>query len=180
MQNTKITSRYAKALYTTAMEMNLLDKASQDMQLVYDVCSSSAEFMKMMISPVIRGEKKKNVIDAIFGEKINKITLLFIHIIIKQGREEYIMDIAQAFTGMYKEYKGIKTVYLSTATTIDDDIRKRLKNTIGQQTRYEIELVEQVDNELIGGFLVKMDHTQYDATIANKLRKLEKELKLIK
>ncbi|MCF8304552.1 MAG: ATP synthase F1 subunit delta [Bacteroidales bacterium] len=178
MLSKKITSRYAKALFTTAGEMKLLDRANHDMQLVYDVCKSSVEFMRLIVNPVIREDKKKSIIDKIFGDHLHRISILFIHILLRQGRGDHIMEVASAYTAMYKEHEGIKTVQLQSAVELDTKTRDMLKDTIKKQINYDIELVETVNKDLIGGFVLKMDHKQYDASIANKLKTLEKQLSI--
>ena len=40
----------------------------------------------------------------------------------------------------------------------------------------EIELTEKIDEEILGGFVVKIGNTQVDASVANQLKNLKQRL----
>ncbi|NVO21281.1 MAG: ATP synthase F1 subunit delta [Bacteroidetes bacterium] len=175
MNHTKITIRYAKALFDLAQEQKVLEQVKDDMALISQVCLENRELRGMLHNPVINVEKKQKVLKSIFGSHINKLTSLFLDIISRKRRESYIDAIASDFVGLYKEYKGIKTAYVSSAVALDDTDRKTMTVILKSLTGHEIELIESIKTEIIGGFILSMDNYQVDQSLTAKVKRLKKD-----
>jgi F-type H+-transporting ATPase subunit delta len=65
---------------------------------------------------------------------------------------------------------------LTTAVKVDDSVREQVTGLISQIFKTTVELKENVDPEIIGGFILQIDDNYIDASIKNKLRKIKKEL----
>ncbi|MCF8297599.1 MAG: ATP synthase F1 subunit delta [Saprospiraceae bacterium] len=175
MKDGKIAIRYAKALFEFSIEQNILENAYQDMSLILKVCQENRNFRRLLINPIIKTHKKNEVISEIFKGKIHEITLSFMVIIIRKRRDIYIDLIAEQFINLYKEHKNIKVVHLQTAIEIDESLRKQIIGILEVETKSEIELIEEVKEELIGGFILKVNDQQFDSSISNRISKLSRE-----
>lgn len=175
MKNSRINNRYAKALFDLAVEQNFLDQAYQDMQLVKSICQSNRDFDLLLTSPVIKTDKKQAIINEIFGNQTHKVTLAFLLLIMKKRREANLNAIAISFIADYKEFKGIKVAHLKTAVEIDSQTRDQFKNILTNQSKKNIELLEEINSELIGGYIVTIDDKQSDSSVSTKIQKLRKE-----
>ena len=76
---------------------------------------------------------------------------------------------------MYKEFKGIKTAQLKTAVELDSETKAEFTALLTQQTQKSIELVEEINPNIIGGFVVTIDDKQADSSISTKIQRLRKE-----
>jgi F-type H+-transporting ATPase subunit delta len=176
MNDGKISVRYANALFQSALEKKILDKVYGDMTLVLEVCYVP-EFKELLESPVIRPSKKAEVIKNTIGSNIDKLTGSFIEMIVKNGREIFLPGIAREFIRATKEFNGITETVLTTAVKVDEQVKKRISDLIADIFKTRVELSEVVDKEIIGGFILKVEDNYIDASVRNKLRKIEKELK---
>ena len=174
MHNTLIAQRYAKAIFDLALERNVVEDVKSDMELIYSVCLASSDFKLMLKSPVIRPEKKINVIKAVFGQQVSELSLRYMLIISRKKREMFIPQIADEFIELYKKFKNIFTVQISSAVELNDDLRKRVIALLEEQTKGSIELIEEIKKDLVGGFVLNYDDYKYDASIAYQLRKFKK------
>jgi F-type H+-transporting ATPase subunit delta len=175
MNDSKISVRYARALFQSALEKNILDKVFQDMLLISEVCKAP-ETKEFLHSPIIVPSKKEAIFQAIFGDNIEKITLSLIDLCVKHGRESFIPAIARVFIHETKKHNGITETVLTTAVKIDDSLRKQITDLITRNFNTEVELKENIDPEIVGGFILQIDDSYIDASIRNKLRKIKKEL----
>ena len=175
MKETRIAKRYAKALFDFSLEHKVPEKIIDDMKLIYSVCKLNKDFILLLRSPIIKSDKKQNIINEIFKKHIHKVTLTYLLIITRKGRERFIKDIAEQFIILYKKYKGIITAHLTTAEAIDLSIRNQIIGLLKKQTKADIELIEEIKKELIGGFVLLFDDNQYDASIMKQIKKLQKE-----
>jgi F-type H+-transporting ATPase subunit delta len=167
---------YSKALFDLAAETNKLEEIVKDIELVEGVCRANHDLIMMLKSPVINTSRKLAVLRAIFEKKVSKLTMSFLIIIAQKKREAVIPDIAKSFLVFYKDYKGLQPVYIKSATPVTDAVRTQVKAIIKNFTGKEVELTGDVDEALIGGFVLQWDDKQYDASILKQIKEMKRSL----
>jgi F-type H+-transporting ATPase subunit delta len=175
MNDSKISVRYSRAIFQSAVEKNILDRVYQDMIFVSEICRAP-ETKEFLQSPIISPSRKQAIFHKMFDGNIEKITLSLIDLTVKNGRESFIPAIARNFIHETKKYRGITESVLTTAVKIDDSVKKQITDLISDIFKTTVELKETVDPEIIGGFILQIDDNYIDASIKNKLRKIKKEL----
>jgi F-type H+-transporting ATPase subunit delta len=175
MTDSKVARRYAQSLMGLALERNIAEKINNDMKLIADTCSANRELVLLLKNPIINTDKKENIIRLIFGSKVDTVTNAFMQIITRKGRESYLYEIAEAFIAMYKTSKGIKTAFVTTAFPMDTALRNEVMSIVKRAKGDNAELVEQVDKDIIGGFILRIGDVQYDASVSKKLKALKSE-----
>jgi F-type H+-transporting ATPase subunit delta len=176
MNNGKISVRYSKALFESALEKKLLDKVYQDMIFISDICKIP-EMKEFLGSPIIRPTKKIDVLQKILAKNVEIITISLIEMVVKNNRESFLPAIARVFIHKTKEYKGITESVLTTAIQIDPKIRQQIVDFITKIFKTKVELKEIVDKDIVGGFILRIEDNYIDASVRTKLRMIEKELK---
>jgi len=176
MNESKISVRYARALFESAVEKKMLDKIYQDMIFILEV-SSMVDMKELLESPVIPPSKKIEIFRKVFGDSVDKLTISLINMAVKNGRESFLPGIARVFISETKEYKGITETILTTAVKIDGKIKKQITDLIEGAFKTKVELKEVIDKDIIGGFVLRIEDNFIDASVRNKLRKIEKALK---
>jgi len=172
MKETKVSLRYAKSLISLAQEKSKLEEVSADMELIASTCKSSHDLTLMLNSPVIKTDKKIAVLNAIFAGKLNDISQSFVVLMAHKKREYLLGDVAVEFKNLYRAAKGIVKVEVTSAIALDDNIKSQIRAKIGGNQ--EIEFVEKIDANLIGGFIVKVGDKQFDGSIARSIVELKK------
>lgn len=175
MNESIISVRYTKALFSLALDKGLLDVVKNDMETVYFVMNESEELQNIFQNPVLNASHKNEIVKLIF-KSFNKITISFIGILIKNRREEYLHDISRNFLEKYKHYKGIETANLTTAVSVDKKMLEKVKELIKKLIKKEIEISNQIDNRIIGGFLIRVGDRQIDATVQTNLNIIKRKL----
>jgi F-type H+-transporting ATPase subunit delta len=170
MQNPRLASRYAKSLLDLAVEQNSLEATLKDVQLLDTFCRQNPDLKSMLRSPVIRAEKKLKVLNAVFGDRISKLTEAFIALLTTKGREGTLPEMTTAFIAQYKELKSIRSVKLTTAVPLHDSVKEGIRAKVAAgMPNSSIELDTAVDAELIGGFVLEMDDKLFDASVRRDL-----------
>lgn len=176
MIETKVARRYAKSLLDLAKEKGEMEAVNNDMKLLAHVCETNHELRVLLASPIINSDKKLAVLKRVFANKISDLTMSFFDVLTRKGRESQLEGIAIEFTRAYKEFKGIQTAIVTSAVGLDDKLRSEVYNLIRKSLNSEVELIEKVDKDLIGGFILRVGDKQYDASIAHDLRLMKQEL----
>jgi len=176
MIETKVARRYAKSLLDLSKERDLMEAVFNDMKLLALVCEQNRDLSLLLNSPIIHADKKLSILKKVFAGKMNNLSFSFFDIITRKGRESHLESIAREVVRLYKEYKGIQTAIVTSAVGLDDELRRNVYKIIGDSLNSEIELVEKVDKNLIGGFVLRVGDKQFDASIASELRNLRQQL----
>jgi F-type H+-transporting ATPase subunit delta len=175
MNESKISVRYSKALFELAIEKNILDKVGQDMLLISEVCKLP-ETKELLTSPIVNPSRKGEILRKMFENDVDKSTLSLIDLVVKNGRARFIPAIARVFTTETMKYKGITKSALTTAAPVDTKIKQQITDMISEAFKTKVELEENIDSALIGGFILRVDDNYIDASVRNKLKKIKKEL----
>jgi F-type H+-transporting ATPase subunit delta len=176
MNESKISVRYARALYDLVKEDNAMDALRQDMELLSLCIRDISELQYIIHSPVIRVSEKKRIFAEIFKTSFNPLTIKFINLVLEHRREEYLAGISRYFLDLLKTDLGIRSAELVTARPLDDKLRQSVIQFIARKFKARVELSEEVDESLIGGFVLRVGDQQIDASISNKLKRIREEL----
>lgn len=173
MSTYRISSRYAKSILDLSLEKGVLESVLLDMKRLQSIGNSNSEFSSVIKSPVIPTDKKLSVLKALFP-KGNNLTLTFFDVITRKERESYLLDIAKEFQNQYNEYKNIQVAEVTTTYPLDEEQRNKFKNVVREISGKElVDLNEKVDEEIIGGFVLKIGDRQLDESIKSKLKSLQ-------
>lgn len=173
-KNLKVARRYAKALLSLAEENHILERTYEDMKQVSKVYSMEAELKILMKSPIVREGKKQKILTRLFENVVHPLNLRYMLIIARKRRASLLEGIAQEFQVVYKNYLGIEQVKVVTALPLDKTLREKVLQVSRQLTTKRIEFHEELDPSLIGGFILNLGDTQYDASVRRKLAEMKK------
>jgi len=167
MNDSKISVRYSRALFQSAVEKNILDKVNNDMLFLSEICRIP-EMKVLLHSPIIAPSKKAAILHKMLEGNVEKITFSLL---------DLIAAIARVFIHETQTYKGITKSILTTAVKVDPKVKKQITEMISEIFKTKVEFEENIDTDIIGGFILRVDDNYIDASIRNKLRKISKEFK---
>ena len=176
MPNPRLANRYAKSLLDLAIEKGQLEQVYADIQWLHRVCGTNRDFVAVLRSPVIKGDKKVKILEAVTNGRVGELVALFNRLLIKKSREFNLPEIINAFIAQYKKYKNIYTIQLTTATPVSDDMRQAIIAKIRSTSEMQqIELETTVNEDLIGGFIIQAGDKLIDASIAYDLKNIARQ-----
>lgn len=165
--------RYANAILDLSQQNNATEEVYRNASELLSIIKSNRELYNFLKSPLIKSDKKEKIIRQLFEKNIHSILIHFITILCKRRREYLLPEILNAIILEYKKRNNIITVQLTTAFQFDENLRKSITDKIKQFKQYsKIELHEQIDESIIGGFILRTDNQQIDASIKTQLQQL--------
>lgn len=168
----KAARRYTIALYGTAEEKGKLKEVTKDIYDALAIIKSSKELELFLQSPIVSKKKKEAVINEVFGPRMTELTLAFMHLLASRGREAIAGDIFEDFTNLVKEKEGIVDVHVKTAVNLSDEEKANMKQKIDSYTKLRSDMHFEIDKDIIGGFVAKINDTVLDASIKRQLERL--------
>lgn len=176
MSENKAASRYAKSLIDLSVEQNALEEMKNDMVLIEQVIDQNSVLEAILQNPVIPLDKKFGILNEILSKNVSPITSSFLKLIVNKGRSAILFDTTRAFIRQYNVIKGIVTAEVSSAIALTPESKAEIVSVVKKETgAKEVIIKEKVNENLIGGFILKVGDKQFDASIAGSLNKLKKE-----
>ncbi|HNY01041.1 MAG TPA: ATP synthase F1 subunit delta [Bacteroidales bacterium] len=171
-----LAGRYAKALFELALEKGAMEEVHRDSRLIEKICDESRDFRLMLKSPILDSGKKLAVVRSLFAGKIHELTLNYLLIMIRKKREPFIPAIAHHLTELYQEYHNILTVRFLSPAEPDEATRRQVLQLMENYTHAGIDLRSEIDDTLVGGFVLKWQDKQYDASIRRKIENIRSKI----
>lgn len=177
MVDTKVSLRYAISLYGLAEEKNCVDAFYKDVKIIFDTINGSKDLKRVLENPVFKQDVKEKILIELFQNRIDSNVLNFLRLVVSKERESYLLTILQKFIELTNEKKGIAHAEVKSAFSLDEsqleNIRTRLKEVLHKN---EIIIQNKVDQSIIGGFVVRVEDTIFDASIKHQLVNLKKQI----
>jgi F-type H+-transporting ATPase subunit delta len=167
--------RYARAIYEIADEEKLVEEVYNDMIRINRLNRDSFDFKNLLSNSIINNiDKKKAILFLI--EKNNSITEKLLDLLIHNKRVAIISDISSSFIQLYNKHNNIKEAVVITASPIDKNLENQILSQIKIPEAKSITLTNLVDSSIIGGFIIRYDGKEYNASIKQNLKNLKTEL----
>ena len=167
-----VAERYAAALFELATEKNLVEEVYADSKLISQTCVNSRDLRLFLKSPIIHTEKKSAVLHAIFNQHVHQISMNYMLIMVRKNRESIIPEIALQVVELYQQFKNILTVHFTSPAPPDSEVRKKVIELMKSYTNSDIDLKAEIDESLIGGFVLSWKDKQYDASIRREIEEI--------
>jgi len=175
MKDARAAIRYAKAILNLAKDSKEEDLVNNDMLLIANTISENDEFEVMLRSPIVKSSDKIKVLNAIFSDKINNITLGLFHLLQDNKRISMLQAIAKQFAIIYDFDKRTQVAKVTTAVPLSEEIEAQVLAKIVALTGEKANLENEINPAILGGFILRVGDVQYDASISNYLNELKKE-----
>ena len=86
--------------------------------------------------------------------------------------------IAREFVEQYNEYKEKIVIHLTTAVEASDKLKEEfVAKAIALSGKRNISLENKIDPSIIGGFILRINDLQYNASISYKLQAIQEQFK---
>ncbi len=175
MSRSRASVRYAKAILSFALEQNKEVEVNSDMLLIAETIEESKELQSLLNSPILKSNIKKAAIKDVFSTKISSLTIGLISLLIENKRLSILDDVAVKYTILFDKLKGIEVAKVTTAIPLTEELSKQILEKVKEITGKEATIENNVDPDIIGGFILRIGDVQYDASISNKLQILKRQ-----
>ena len=167
--------RYAKAMYDIANEENSINEVYKDMNFINELNSGSLDFKNLLSNSQINFQDKKKLILSLIKQS-NSLTEKLIDLLIHNKRVKIIGDIASSFIQLYNKHNNIKEATIITAFPINNELESKILSMINIKDAKSVNLTNVVNPNIIGGFIIRFDGKEYNASVKQNLNNLKTEL----
>jgi len=167
--------RYAKAIIELAQEENLEDKVLNDFTLIHSTIDESKDLKLMLSSPLIKVIKKQSVLLEVF-KSVQPLVQKLIKTLATNNRIAILDEISEEYISLYNTQRHIQYASVVTAAEMTKDIEEKVQSKIKEITGYTANLTNQVDESILGGFVLRLKDLQFDASVSTSLNRFKRQL----
>ena len=175
MKQILLAKRYAKALFELALNEKVTDQVNNDMESIAAVMAENRELRRVMANPLITPQRKISLMKSIFGAQRTAVSMKFVEILIRKGREQQIAEIAEQYRQLYLDHNNIAVVELTTAFDANDQVTQKVAALIHHKSNKTLRFKLKTDPAIIGGYKMKIGDYLLDDSISKVISNLHKE-----
>jgi F-type H+-transporting ATPase subunit delta len=171
----EIAQVYARALFEAAQEADKLDEVREQVGAFADALNENQELSVFFFSPYFSTEEKKEGLGKVL-DGAEDIVQNFLELLIEKHRVPAIHRIRREYDALWQEENKLLPVEVTSAIELDEDTVKQIGDQIGERTGRKVQLESKVDPDILGGIVVRVGDRILDASIANRLESLRKQV----
>jgi F-type H+-transporting ATPase subunit delta len=97
-------------------------------------------------------------------------------LLFENKRFEILEAVAIEYNKAFDEMNGVETAKVITAIAITPELEAKVLAKIATFSDKKITIENTIDESIIGGFILRIGDKQYNASVANRLQVLKREL----
>jgi len=176
----EVARKYAQALFGTAKEKGLIDKAYEQFNDLKAFLASDSTLLTFLKAPEVLEERKLALVRNVFRERIEQLFIEFLIVLVEKHRIAFLPEVIDEFTRLVEAEKGIGRATVITATPLNEREKSDLVTKLAAKTALKIELEEKVDPDILGGIIVILHNEIIDGSVRRGLDLLEEQLVKVK
>jgi F-type H+-transporting ATPase subunit delta len=176
MEQTTVALKYARALFMESLERDRLDAVAGDMSALADLEREDPSFHAFLLSPEVLTEHKMAFIQAVFGSRLDPLTVNFLKLLVEKGRIDLLPEIARDVQRLVEEHRGMLRAEVLSAVPLPREHQERLKRQLDRLTGKNVVLESRTDASVLGGVIVHLGNQILDGSLRQGLKGLRERL----
>lgn len=176
MLNSRAAVRYAKAMLEVSQEKSTAAVVNGDMAIIANAIAETPELKTFLMNPLVKGSSKSSALEEVFSSISEDSKRLF-NLLKENNRFEILEGVALSYQEQFEEVNGIARVVVTTAVPMDSSLEALVMKKLGELLPgKQAKITNIVDENIIGGFILRIGDKQFNGSIANQLQNLKREL----
>lgn len=176
MTDGRIATRYAQALFNAALKQDILQSVNDELAAIASAVASNPSFKNFLKDPKTTDEQKLQVFTKTFGDRVTALTMEFVRLLVRKGRDEAIYPISLKFTELLRAHQNVIKALVTSAQQLSADEQKKIVTKIEKQLGGKLDAEFVVDEKLIGGVTVAYGAYVLDGSVRGQLERLREHM----
>lgn len=171
MMQRGIAKKYALALFRAMSEKESLDECRAEFGKLKAFMEENKKIKQFLYYYPVKEDLKKDVIRKI-SEGFLPEFVNFLLLLVEKKRFSLLDVIEDEYVKLVNQAQGVETAQVTTPQALEEDQKEKLISVLSEVSGKTIELKEIVDPDIIGGFVVRLGDSVFDASVTTQLQKL--------
>ena len=176
MRAVALARRYARALLLAAEDQGETERVLGELASFTQILETETRLRLLLFSPEVERDRKKALVKELLEGKVSDLFIRFLLVLIDANRQTLLPDIVGQYEQLLDQKLGRVRAHTITAVPLSDDLRERLQRSLAETLDAQVELFTDVDPEILGGLIVRVDGKVYDASVRHRLEMMRETL----
>lgn len=178
MKKIKLIQSYSKAYYALALEQSCAKAVFDDCKNILKLLEKDTAIILLFDAQVSSTQKQKKVLELIFSKaNFQTITKNFLFLLVDNKRFFLLKDIIHSMFALQDQHNKILKGSVTSVSVLKDSEKEKLKASLADQFKANIELEYKEDPSLAEGFIVRIAGRILNTSFNNKMDNLNKHIK---
>jgi len=168
-----IARAYSRAMLNLAESRGQADALLAELTELVSYLDRQPDLDALFTSPMVDPAHRKKAIERIFRGKAGDLMVDTLQILNRKERLGLIRAVVEAYRLALEGLRNQVDVHVRTAVPLPGKLRKRLHEVASRYAGKDAQLVETVDESLIGGIVLQIGDQKFDASIASGITRLQ-------
>ena len=174
MIGSKVSKRYAKALFSLGQEDGNFEQYGQELSDFEAFFQDNADFRQVIVNPVFALEDRRKVLQIVLDKSnFSGVVKNFLNLLLDKDRIGAIEAITGYYARLTDEVSGIARAEIVTARPLKEEALGRIEKSLEGLTSKKIKPEVREDKDLIGGIVVKIGDLVLDGSVKAQLEGLK-------
>ncbi len=164
---------YARALLGLGQSKGTVDSLVDELQAFLEALRLVPKLQAALAAPRIPFAAKESMLRKSLAGKVSGDFLNFTLLLAKRGRFDCFPSIVTSAESLQDEMAERVRGQVTTAAPMSDQAKNALAQRLSKRLGKQVVLATQFDESIIGGVVVRIGDTVFDASIANQLVQLK-------
>ncbi len=170
-----IAQRYALALFHTMKKKDEMEKALEDYRALLSFLEENPEIKLFLCRFPVKEALKKEIVNKLSSDFSPELSRFFL-LLVEKHRLNLMEHIYQYFLQMVNEDQGRVIAHISTPLPLEQDQAEEIVTILQDISGKEVQLEKKINDEIKGGFVIRLGEKLFDASVTTQLDRLYREL----
>lgn len=175
-ENKLVSERYAQALLELVSNNLSKEDILKELLDITESVKGSGDLNKVMTSPVISNDEKKNVISKLFENTTNKVILNFLKLLVDKNRFSMLESITKEYKNEINRLNNLLSINVTSAIDLTKDEKSAIKDKLSNILNKNIELEWATNPDIIAGLVFEVGDNIIDNSLRHKLQDLSRNI----
>ena len=170
---------WSDAIFTLAEKQpagNAADEMLAEWNGLVELFDRQPGLETLFASPLVSFDEKRELVEKAFRGKASDLLVDALQVMRSKGRLWLVRAVAEAFRKTWLERRGQIEVEVTSAVTLSPEQRQSITAAAAKFTGRQAILVEAVDPDLLGGFVLRAGDRKFDGSVARELERIKENL----
>ncbi len=167
---------YAEAMADSFDTPERARASSQELLSLADVVRETDGWKELMADPGMNRHRREAMVQRVFGSRVSAPTAALLGVLGRNNRLGILPLVAEQYEKLLNERANRIDVTVRSAVPLTEKQLDRLREVLGEVLCAEPDLHPVVDPNVLGGMVVQVGDTVYDASLGGELNQLRKKL----
>jgi F-type H+-transporting ATPase subunit delta len=173
-----IARRYAKALFSLAVELGRVEPWARTLEALREAVLTSPDLRDVLSNPMYSKDQRRAIVEKVAAAlKLDPEPANLLFLLGDRNRLAYLAAVVDHFRELADHHLGRLRAKVTSAVKLDDGAAQAIADELSRKHGAQILLDRAIDPAILGGVVAQVGSLVYDGSVRTQLEDLRRQLK---